>query len=85
MPRKRYGHWGAAKPIASRVYNATLARWLVVKIELPGQSVSMTWTGNRDQASTMESYTAETLALSLKLLGDHGMMGWEAVYAEAEK
>lgn len=69
------------KPIMSRVYNQTLVKWLRVEGG-EGGTLAMAWTGNRDEATLIESYAAETAALAVKLIADARGLGWDAVYAE---
>jgi hypothetical protein len=79
-PGCRRAWYDGPKPILSRVYNSALARWL--KVDFCGEALSLTWTGNRDEATVMESYVAETTALSIKQVADALRPGWDAVYAE---
>lgn len=77
----------SARPIPARIYNSTLVKWLVVDRGEDGGAHApvLLWTGDRDCATTMESFAAETLARALKVVSDQLGMGWEAVYAEPTK
>ena len=82
MPRSRSrSYWCGSKPITSRVYNSTLGMWLRV-VAFPTGAVDLQWTADRDAATQMESFAADTTALALKIIADANGLGWEAVYAE---